>query len=263
MTTNPDPPLLREVARLFAQRVGEYCLSAALAGVLGVTVIVAMSLYLLSGIPLDQRDPVLLWQSMGDGKKFVAIFGLVLALWTPVLLGARAVCRITTAQLAAQELALPAIVVDMLRFLPSALVYALVIGVPVMMGFSCFFIPALLIPSLFTLVVPVSVNEPVGIFSALRRNFFLVRKVFGGLFLITFLCAIVIGGVIALRIATIDHWLPAAGTAPLVLRYAIPYVPALLLMALANVGFTLIYFAARRQENPVVSSAYPQAGPGG
>jgi len=262
MSTNPDPPLLREVARLFTQRAGQYCFSAAVTGALGVTVIVAMSLYMLSDNPPDQRDPVLLWKSMGEGKKFAAIFGLIFALWTPMLLGARAVCRITTAQLANQELALPAIVVDMLRFLPFALVYALVIGVPVMMGFSCFFIPALLIASLFTLVVPVSVNEPVGIFPALRRNFFLVRKVFGGLFLITFLCAVVIAAVIALRIVSIDRWLSAVGTAPLALRYAIPYVPALLLMVLANVGFTLIYFAARRLETPLAYAAYPRGGSG-
>ena len=263
MSTNPDPPLLSEIARLFAQRARQYCLSAAIAGVIGVTLVVAMSLYLLSGNPPDQRDPVLLWKSMGEGKKFAAIFGLILALWTPVLLGARAACRITSAQLANQELALPAIVVDMLRFLPSALVYALVIGVPVSMGSSCFFIPGLLIASLFTLVVPVSVNESVGIVPALRRNFSLTGKVFGGLFLITFLCAVVIGGVIALRIISIDRWLPAVGVASLGLRFAIPYVPALLLMVLANVGFTLIYFTARRLEKPMPSSAYPQAGPGG
>lgn len=255
MTANPDPPLLSEIARLFAQRAGQYCFSAAIAGVLGVTMVVAVSLYILSGNPPDQQDPVLLWKSMGEGQKFAAIFGLILALWTPVLLGARAACRITTAQLANQELALPAIALDMLRFLPSALVYALVIGVPVMMGSSCFFVPGLLIASLFTLVVPVSVNESVGIRSALRRNFSLIGKVFGGLFLITFLCAVVIAGVIALRIVSIDRWLPAAGTAPLALRYAIPYVPALLLMVLANVGFTLIYFAARRLENPMAYSA--------
>src|SRR5215467_6161909 len=141
MSTNPDPPVLPEIARLFAQRAGQYCFSAAVAGVLGVTVVVAMSLYMLSGHPLGQADPVLLWQSMGEGKKFAAVFGLILVLWTPVLLGARAACRITTAQLANQELALPAIVADMLRFLPSALVYALVIGVPIVMSSSCFFIP--------------------------------------------------------------------------------------------------------------------------
>ncbi|HVG91268.1 MAG TPA: hypothetical protein VNB54_07235 [Alphaproteobacteria bacterium] len=263
MSTNPDPPLLREVARLFAQRVGDYCLSAGIAGVFGVTLVVAMSLYMLSSNPPGQWDPVVLWKSMGEGKQFVFIFGSIFAIWTPILLGARAVCRITSAQLANQELGLPAIVMDMLRFLPSALLYALVMGVPVMMGFSCLFIPALLIASLFTLVVPVSVNETVGILPALRRNFSLVRKVFGGLFLITFLCAIVIGGVVALRIATMDRWLPSAGAASLLLRYAFPYVPALLLMVLANVGFTLIYFAARRLENPMPSPAYPQAGAGG
>jgi hypothetical protein len=156
---------------------------------------------------------------------------------------------------------LSAIVVDMLRFLPSALVYALVIGLPVMMGSSCFFIPGLLVASLFTLVVPVSVNEPVGIFPALSRNFSLVRNVFGGLFLITFLCAVVIGGVIALRVASIDRWLPAIGVASMGLRLAIPYVPALLLMVLANVGFTLIYFAARRAEQPIAYSTAPPPPP--
>ncbi len=259
MTTNPDPPLLPEIARLFAQRAGQYCLSAGIAGVLGITVVVAVSLYIVSGGPPDQRDPVLLWKSMGEGQKFAAIFGLIFALWTPVLLGARAACRITTAQLANQELALPAIVADMLRFLPSALVYALVIGVPVMMGSSCFVIPGLLIASLFTLVVPISVNETVGILPALRRNFSLIGKVFGGSFLITFLCAVAIAGVIALRIATIDRWLPAVGPASLVLRVAVPYVPALLLIVLANVGFTLIYFAARRLENPMTYSAASSA----
>jgi hypothetical protein len=259
MTANADPPLLSEIARLFSQRAGQYCFSAAFAGVLGVTMVVAVSLYILSGNPPDQQDPVLFWKSMGEGQKFTAIFGLILALWTPVLLGARAACRITTAQLANQELALPAIALDMLRFLPSALVYALVIGVPVMMGSSCFFVPGLLIASLFTLVVPVSVNESLGIRSALRRNFSLVSKVFGGLFLITFLCAVVIAGVIALRIVSIDRWLPAVGIASLGPRFAIPYVPALLLMVLANVGFTLIYFAARRLENPMAYSAASSA----
>lgn len=259
MTANPDPPLLPEIARLFAQRAGQYCFSAGIAGVLGVAMIVAVALYILGGQSPGQTDPLLLWKSMSEGQKFTTIFGLILALWTPVLLGARAACRITTAQLANQELALSAIVLDMLRFLPSALVYALVIGVPVMMGSSCLFVPGLLIASLFTLVVPVSVNESLGIRTALRRNFSLVSKVFGGLFLITFVCAVVIAGVIVLRVVSIDRWLPAVGTAPLALRYAIPYVPALLLMVLANVGFTLIYFAARRMENPMAYSAASSA----
>lgn len=262
MTANPDPPLLSEIARLFAQRARQYCLSAAIVGVLGVTMFVALSLSLLSGNPPDQRDHLSPWTSMSEGQKFGAIFGLIFAFWTPVLLGARAACRITTAQLANQQLALSAVVMDMLRFLPSVLVYAVVIGLPIMMGSSCFVVPGLLIASLFTLVVPVSVNESLGIFPAIRRNFSLTGKVFGGLFLITLLCAVVIAAVIALRIATIDRWLPAVGIASLGLRSAIPYVPALLLMVLANVGFTLIYFAARRLETPLAYAAYPQGGSG-
>ncbi len=263
MSTNPDPPLLREVARLFAGRVGEYCLSAAVAAALGVAAFTAVSMYILGGNPPEHADPVLLWKSMGEGQKFATIFGLILALWTPVLLGARAACRITTAQLANQEIASTMIVGDMLRFLPSALLYALVIGLPVLVGFSCFFVPSLLIASLFTLIVPIGVNEAVGFFLAVRRNFSLIGKVFGGSFLITFVCAVVLAGVIALRTVSIDHLLPSTGVTSFVLKNGIAAVPALLLMVLANVGFTLIYFAARRMENPIASSVYPQAGPGG
>ncbi len=255
MSTNPDPPMFREVARLFAGRVGEYCLSAAIAAALGVAAFTAVSMYILGSNPPEHADPVMLWSSMGEGKKIGVIFGLIFALWTPILIGARATCRITTAQLANQQLASTMIVGDMLRFLPSALLYALVIGLPVLAGSSCFFVPGLLIASLFTLIVPIGVNEAVGIFQAVRRNFSVIGKVFGGSFLITFFCAVVLAGVIALRIVTIDHLLPSSGITSFALRYAIVYVPALLLMVLANVGFTLIYFAARRLENPMAFSA--------
>ncbi len=259
MTTNPDPPLLPEIARLFAQRAGQYCFSAAIAGVLGVAALTAVSMYILGGITLMQVDPAMLWASMDEGKKFNVVFGLIFALWTPVLLGARATCRITTAQLASQELASDAIVADMLRFLPAALVYAIVIGLPAMLGSSCFVVPGLLIASLFTLIIPVGVNERVGIVAALRRNFSLIGKVFGGAFLITLLSVVVIAGVIVLRTFTIDPFLPHSSVTSFVLRFAIPYVPALLLMVLANVGFTLIYFAARRLENPMTYSVASSA----
>ena len=42
---------------------------------------------------------------MDEGKKIGVIFGLIFAFWTPILIGARATCRITTAQLANQEIA--------------------------------------------------------------------------------------------------------------------------------------------------------------
>ena len=67
MTTNPDPPLLREVARLFAQRVGQHCLFAALAGVLGVAALTAVSMYILGGISLSGPGNALAFH--GEGKK--------------------------------------------------------------------------------------------------------------------------------------------------------------------------------------------------
>jgi hypothetical protein len=262
MTANADPPLLSEIARLFAQRAGQYCLSAAIAGVLGVAALTALYFW-IRGDDVTRYNPIMFWHSLDGGKQFGFIFGFILAVWTPVLLGARATCRITTAQLAGQELASGAIVADMLRFLPAALVYALVIGLPALIGLNCLFMPGLLIAACFTLLVPVSVNEPVGFFAALRRNFSLIGKVFGGSFLITFLCAVVIAAVVVLMAIGIDPFLTISGVALLALRFAIIYVPVLLLMVLANVGFTLIYFAVRRAEHPVANSAYPQAGPGG
>lgn len=255
MNTNPDPPLLREVTRLFGQRVGEYCLSGAIAAALGVAAFTAVSRYILGSNPVENVDPLILWRSMDEPKKIGVIFGLIFAFWTPILIGARAACRITTAQIANQEITSTMIVGDMLRFLPSAVLYALVIGLPVLAASSCFFVPGLLIASLFTLIVPIGVNERAGIFSAMRRNFSLIGKVFGGSFLITFLCAVVLAGEIALMAVGIDPLLPSTGFAPSLLRRAITAIPVLLLMVLANVGFTLIYFAARRLENPMAFSA--------
>ena len=97
-----------------------------------------------------------------------------------------------------------------------------------------FCLPGLLIASLFTLIIPVGVNERIGILAALRRNFSLIGKVFGGAFLITFVSVVVTAGVIVLRTVTIDPFLPYSSVTSFVLRYAIPYVPALLLMAIAR-----------------------------
>jgi hypothetical protein len=57
MTANPDPPLLSEIARLFAQRARQYCLTAAIVGVFGVIVIVAVALYILGASLRAKRIP--------------------------------------------------------------------------------------------------------------------------------------------------------------------------------------------------------------
>ena len=68
------------------------------------------------------------------------------------------------------------IVGDMLRFLPSQcfMPSSSVCRCWLVLRFS---VPDLLIASWFTLIVPISINETVGIFQAVRRNCSVIGKV--------------------------------------------------------------------------------------
>jgi hypothetical protein len=253
----PEPPMPSRIARFFANQAGLYCLSALVAAMLGIAALTAVAMSdMTNANPGEPVDPRVLWHSMTVGRQLIAVFGLVFALWMPILLAARATCRITAAQFANQNVAFTAVLTDMLRFLPSALVYSLVIGFPIMLGGIFLLVPGIILASLFTLVVPAGVNEPVGTFGAVRRGVSLSGKVFGKSLLIVVLSFAAIVLVVVLRIAGIDRFLPASGSMQFGLRFLVTYLPALLLLVLTNIGFTLLYHAARRAENPMAHSAF-------
>jgi hypothetical protein len=257
---NGDTPLFRTMARLFAAQAGLYCVPALIAGIIGIALFTAVSLAIFPAAHPTVWDPLTSWQSLTVGGKLIAVFGLLFALWLPILLGARGVCRIATEQISSRRVSVAQIVVDMLKFLPAALLYSLVIGLPTMIGFSILYVPCLLIAALFALVVPTGVNEPGGIFATLGRGVSLAMKVYGGLFLLTLACTAMMILVTVLRIFGLDRFLTGAPATMFALRFAVMYIPGLLLLVLANICFTLVYMHARGAEAKAAVASGPQSG---
>lgn len=254
MNAPARPSLLPQMARLFAAQAKTYCLSALIAGTVGIISLTAVSLLITRGAENLGYDPVAIWRSMPFTHQLAAILGLVFALWTPILLAARGVSRITADQLSGQPVSLNRVLLDMLRFLPAALVYAPIIGLATMIGSSILFIPGIVIASLFVLVVPTSVNEAVSIFTALGRGVSLSVRIFGTGFILTLACCLLVGLIVILRILFLDRFVPDTRLL-FAIRFALTYLPSLLLLVLANICFTLLYHQARAREAATASGA--------
>ena len=237
-----------QMARLFAARAGLYCVSALIVGVLGVASLIAWFLSTRQDIQPGQWDPVSLWRSMTFTRQLIFVFGSFFACWAPILIVARGACRITTEQLCGRPSSLAHVLVDMIRFVPAAFVYSLIIGFPVMMGSTVLFFPGVLLASLLALVVPTATNEPAGIFTSWRRGISLATRVYGRLLLITIACGALMLVVVALRIIGVDQFLSGSGLIVIAARLGLMYIPGLLLLVLANICFTLLYMEARSAE---------------
>lgn len=219
-----------------------YCLSAAIPGLLGIVSLTGISIFMVRGAGEGPLDTRVLWEAMGFSRKLIAIFGVPLALWTPILLAARAACRITANQLSTQSAFLPTILVDMAKFLPAALIYSLLIGFPIMIGAAILLVPGLVIATIFILVVPTGVNEPGGLIVTYSRGISLAGKVFVKGLMIT-----AISGCLVLLIRIIvDRILPDTRIL-FALRFTLTYIPALLILILANICYSLLYVEAREK----------------
>jgi len=246
------------MARLFAARARLYYLAAAVPGLLGIASLTAVSLYMVRGVTDPHVDSRELWSAMPVSQQLIAIVGLIFGLWTPILLAARAVCRITAEKLSGRAIDLNHVLIDVARFFPAALLYALVIGLPSMIGGTIFFVPGMVVASLFVLVVPVTVNESLGVLPALKRGFVLGGQVFVKNLIIVLAGGGVVGLLLYLRITLIDRFLPDAFKALFALKFALIYAPALLLLVLSNICFALLYQEARSKD---AQAAAPGASP--
>lgn len=237
--------LLPQMARLFAAQARLYYLSAAVPGLLGVAALTAVSLYMVRGVTDPHVDSRELWSAMSVRQQLIAIVGLIFGLWTPILLAARAVCRITAEQLSSRAIDLSHVLIDVARFFPAAILYTLLIGLPSTIGGTIFFVPGMVVASLFALVVPVTVNENLGVVPALKRGFVLG----GHVFIKNLVIVLAAGGAVGLfKIALIDRFFPDAFKVLFVVKFALIYAPALLLLVLSNISFTLLYKEARSRE---------------
>ncbi len=261
MDTLARRSLLPHMASLFAAQARAYCLSALIAGAFGIASLTVVSMLIARGAAEAGWDPVTIWKSMTFSRQMLTVFGMLLALWAPILIAARGVCRITTDQLSGQAISLSRVLSDMARFIPAALVYALIIGVPTMIGSSIFFIPGFVLASIFVLIVPTSTNESLGIIAALRRGVSLSWRVLNKALLLTFVSGVLVGLLVVLRILFLDRLISSANSSLFVVRFALTYIPALLVLILANISFTLLYHEARAVEVPPFPDGPPAVQP--
>jgi hypothetical protein len=173
---------------------------------------------------------------------------MIFGVWTPILMAARGTCKIAASLLTNQPVSVGATLADMAGFVPAALVYSVVFGLPSMIGSSLFFLPGFLIVSVFTLVIPAGVFESKGILAALKRGTSLVDKVYGKSLLLVFGSAALIVLVVLLRATGLDRLVPGNTTQVLAFRFAMMYLPGLLVLILANVGFSVLYVEASGKE---------------
>jgi hypothetical protein len=248
MSINARRSLPPQMARLFAAQARLYCISALIAGLPGIISLTVVSMLMVRGAGEGELDPRAIWQSMSGSHQLMAVFGLLFAIWTPILLAARSVCRITANQLSGRPLSLATVLEDMARFIPPAFFYSIVIGFPTMIGATILFIPGMVIAALFVLVVPAGVSELSGTFAALRRGLALGNRIFVKDLLATLAGGALVGLVVLIRIVLIDRFLPGTRSALFALRIGLVYLPAMLVLILANIAYTLLYNEARELE---------------
>src|SRR5438270_13294580 len=123
---NSAPSLLPRMARLFTTQARLYCLSAGIAGLLGIASLTALALFMTRGAEKVGFDQVMTWKSITFTQQLAVVFGLQFALWTPILLSARGISRITTDQLSCHPISLDKILMYMYAFVPASLVYSLI-----------------------------------------------------------------------------------------------------------------------------------------
>jgi hypothetical protein len=246
---NQQPPLISRTSALFAQSVVAYCAVAAVAGVIGVGLNLGMFFFgIYPHMKSEPFDSITIWRSMTGGGRVAFIVGFLLAIWTPIVLGARGVCGITFHLLARREPSLAKVFIDMAQFLPTVIVYSFLFGVPVLVASSFFVFPALLVGSFFTLVIPAGINECANLFQALKRGFTLSDKVYGKILLTAVACVALMGLALTLRVLLLDSLITGPQMRVLAIRMMMIYVPGLLVLILANICFTLLYLEARAKE---------------
>jgi hypothetical protein len=229
---------------MFASRAPLYLLVTALPYV----VLLAAAYGLLHGAhwPLDPTNapdnPVTLWNSFTPSGKIELLAAIFIAMWFPFYMAGRGVCRIASSQYTGGTISLGMVLADMALFAVPALAFSLLIGSLFMMGAAVLLIPGALVAQAFSLVVPASVVESVGLFAAIGRNFSLLGRTFGRTLAAFSLYALVFLVVAVIKII-VQGLLPLGQYTLFSLWFAVMLVP----IALYNISLTLLCHEAREK----------------
>lgn len=249
---NQQPGLLRRCFEIFRRSPALYIGVAALpyatlhAGLLGLTWV-----FLRSRGGGEGADLRATWAAMTttDTMEFLALFSLWITL--PYALVGRGICRIASDQIAGREITFPKEASDMLAFLPSAIVLAVIASIAAFVGVAFLLVPGFVAGGLFSFVLPAGAVEGIGPVASLRRGLSLVWRVVGRVLLLFFAYSALVFVVTILQgisLAAVPHI--SLIRAPIFAIWTfIPIVP----LALLYICFTLLYFEARAPK-PVMAA---------
>lgn len=243
----PKRHLLSRMAKLLAADVALYAGSLALTAAIGVAALVTVAGWIASlGSQAGSSDLSTIWRSLSGLQQIEGMAGILLATLAPIFLGARAIARISAARLLGHPVRYAGVVADMALFVPTALAYSFMIGLPTCIAATFLWLPSVLVLALFSLVIPAGLVEAGSMFTALRRGVRLVDKVYWRCCILVLATAVLLVLIVVLRqmaFANLHH-----EPHPILLAVIVIYLPGLPLILVSNICFTLLYFEARSAE---------------
>ena len=165
---------------------------------------------------------------------------------------ARGVSRLVLEQQRDVDMSLGAVLVDMLRFVPTAVLYFLVLGIATFLGSLFLIVPGLVIASACALIIPAGIDSQLAPLAAVRRGISLGGRVFWRVLgVYASYLAFAIAGRVVLSIFTAGG--EAQGFGFFVLL-GLWLVTLLLAAAPVNIMVTLLYCQAREIDAPPLTA---------
>jgi len=259
----PRPSVFKRSFTMLSARPAAYAVVAIIPYVvaIGLPILIGRMIHLKPAV--ENWDPVSLWRSMGWGERLLIVLAFVASAAVPSYVAARGVCRMALEQQKDVCIPLGKVLLDMLRFIPTAVLYFVMIGIPSYLGGSCFVVPGLLITTSCALIVPAGIDGQLGPLAAVRRGFSLIKRVYGGVLTVyvCFLILLIVGQVVVSNIAGVVA-AQSDSPAAMLSTFGVWFLIMLMAMALVNIMVTLFYCEARDTDAPPLMPDVP-GGTGG
>ncbi len=246
----PSPSFLKRGWAMLWERPAAYALLVILPYllILGLPILIGRFVVNFHPRAVEHRDPITLWRSMALGTQLLIILAMVTSATVPTYLAARGICRMALAQQKDLEISLGSVLADMLRFLPAAVLYSLVLGMITFLGGLFLVVPGLLITAGCALIIPAGIDGQLGPLAAIRRGISLVRRVYGHVLgVYASYLALILAGRVALT-AFIDTTGDKGSAATYFVLLGLWFLAALLAMAQVDIMCALLYCKAREMD---------------
>jgi hypothetical protein len=213
---------------------------------------------------VEHWDPLTLWRSTGWETRLLIILAMIGSATVPAYVAARGICRLALEQQRNLSISLGTVLADMLRFLPVAVLYFLVLGIVGFLGGMFLIVPGLLITAGCALIIPAGIDGQLGPLAAIRRGISLVGRVFGRVLGVyaSYLAVVLVGRVMLTIIIVMTGDEGTAASVFLVLL-GLWFLAALLAMAPVNIMCALLYCEARQMDVAPLATAAPGSRDGG